>query len=145
MASRMISIIGKQTFSMQFNTGGPGLIILGARFFAVQDAVSGVLLVRVTSTSGMPAGSSFSVSMVNTLVLPDDPGTLFLLASGGTIAGVSIAATDSGFPRLYVAGFTSAANPPCGPSVGMGLGAMYGTAAGLGTITMAVDLLVRDA
>jgi hypothetical protein len=118
-------------------------VCLGNRFYDVRDAVSGVLIVRMSSTSGMPTGSTFTVAVSNQIVMPDDPATVYGLPSAGAIASVTIAATDTG-PRLYIAGFTVSSSPPCGPMVAFGLQAMYGSAAGTATITMACEFLVRD-
>jgi hypothetical protein len=145
MGSKLINIVGKQTFSMNFASGTVPVVILGGRFFNIQDAVSGVLLVRVESTATMPTGASFLISAGNTLCLPDDPATVYVPTSSGIFAQVTVAAADAGFPRLYTAGWTSASSPPAGPQCGFSLTASYGSAAGMGTIVMAVDLLIRDA
>ena len=143
MASRLISIIGKQTFSVNIASGTTPIVVLGGRFFEIADAVSGVLLVRVASISGMPAGSSFGVLASSVLALPDDPSNTY--GATNTFVQINVAAADTGFPRLYLAGFTSASNPPPSAQAAFSLGGNYGSAAGLATIVMAVDLLIRDA
>jgi hypothetical protein len=144
MAGRLITVVGKQQFQHNFGSTGNPVTILGNRFFDVRDAVSGVLLVRVASVSGIPTGGTFSVSLNNAMVMADDPATIYAITSGSSaIASVTISPSD-GFPRLYAAGFTTSSSPPCGPMVGFGLQPVYGSAAGTGTITMACELLVRD-
>lgn len=149
MAGRQISVMGKQTFSMNFASGNTPAVILGARAYTVTDTVSGVLMVRVTSTSGMPTGSSFLVVMTNTLIMPDDPTTLYTpygaSPSAVATAYVTVAATDGNFPRLYTAGFSPSSTNPIGAMVTFALLPVYGSATGQGTITLAVDVVMRDA
>jgi hypothetical protein len=143
MAGRLISVIGKNTFTPAFLAAGNANSQLGNRFYDVRDAVSGVLLVRVVSASA-PAGGSFQVGVANAMVMPDDPATIYGINSGTVaIANVTIATTDT-FPRLYAAGFTASTSPPCGPMVGFALTAVSGGNAGSGSIVLAVDLLIRD-
>jgi hypothetical protein len=145
MGSRLINIVGKQTFSMNFASGTSPIVIVGGRFFNIQDAVSGVLLVRVESTATMPTGANFVISAANVVSLPDDPANIYTVSGGGNFAQVSVAAADTGFPRLYLSSWTAASNPPAGLQCGISLYGSYGSAAGMGTIVMAVDLLIRDA
>ena len=47
-------------------------------------------------------------------------------------------------PRLYSAGWNAASTVPNGIMATFALLAVYGSAAGLGSITLAVDVVLRD-
>ena len=142
MAGQLIQIVGKQTYTLPFASGASASVILGARGYDTRDAVSGVLVVRVAGVSSIPTGGTFTVTVSNGAVMPDDPATIYASPSSA-IASVTIAGTDT-FPRLYLASFTASSSPPCGPMVGLGLQAIYGGTAGSGSITLGVELLIRD-
>jgi hypothetical protein len=96
----------------------------------------------------MPTGSSFTVAMINVLSLPDDPGNLYTAQTPGSnpppVASISVLSTDNPSARLYSAGFSPASTNPNGLQAMYVLYANYGSAAGQGTITMAVDVVLRD-
>jgi hypothetical protein len=142
MAGQLIQIVGKQTYTLPFASGAAASVILGARGYDTRDANSGVLVVRVAGVSSVPTGGTFTVALSNGVVMPDDPATIYSIPSS-SIASVTIAGTDT-FPRLYLASFTVSSSPPCGPMVNVALSNTYGSAGGAGSITLGVELLIRD-
>jgi hypothetical protein len=144
MAGTLISVISKTTYTMTFSSGASQVAALTPKPIDVRDAVSGVLVVRVSSVSAsFPAGGTFTVGVSNTVVMPDDPATIYQLP-GSPLMSVTINGTTDTFPRLYLASFTASSSPPCGPMVGVALFNTYGTGSGSGSITLGVELLIRD-
>jgi hypothetical protein len=147
MGARLISIVKKQLFSFDFQSSNANGIGLGG-VYDIRDACSGTLLVRVSNAPvpTFPGGlGSFSLQMANLLQLPDEPGVIYIPAGGGAIVTINIASTDSfTTPALYTASWTTASSPASAVQVGVAFSSVYAGGAGQGTITLAVDLLVRD-
>jgi hypothetical protein len=151
MAGTLISVVSKTTYTMTFSSGASQSIALSQKPIDVRDAVSGVLVVRVSSwspgTGSFPAGGTFTVGVSNAIIMPDDPSTIYSIPSSPLVTVTINPNTDGGTgipPRLYLASFTVSSSPPCGPMVGLGLWNTYGTGSGSGSITMGVELLIRD-
>jgi hypothetical protein len=145
MAGRLVSIVGKQTFTINYAASGSSpYVVLGPRFFDTRDATNGVLTARVFACSGIPASQSILIGLYNAMVMPDDPGVVYSVnAANPQVCACTINAADTGFPRLYIASFTPASTNPCGPMCVVSLTA-NGNATGQASITLGVDLLIRD-
>jgi hypothetical protein len=152
MGSRIFTVIGKQTMSLNLAaTGQASFVILGARSWNVADAVSGVMTVRVASTPTFPGGGSgsFTIAMLNSMSMPDDPGTLYNQGTptgpaASAVAAIVVPSTDGSFPRLYSAPFGPGTGIAICSQVSFVLSGNYVADAGLATITLAVDVLARD-
>ncbi len=148
MAGTLISVVSKTTYTMTFSSVANQIIALSPKPIDVRDAVSGVLVVRVASwSSGFPTGGTFTVGVSNAIIMPDDPATVYTIPTSPLTSVTINPGTDGGTgipPRLYLASFTTSSSPPCGPMVGVALFNTYGTGSGSGSITLGVELLIRD-
>jgi len=143
MAGTLISVVSKTAYSLTFASGSSQTVTLNPKPFDVRDAVSGVLVVRVAAATA-PAGGTYTVTVADAVIMPDDPATIYTIPSS-TVMSITINPNADGpFPRLYLASFTASSSPPCGPMLGVGMYNTYGSAAGSGSITMGVELLIRD-
>ena len=78
------------------------------------------------------------------MIMPDDPTTIYTPSqSVGWIASITVLAADTGFPRLYMTAFPMASGI-LAAMFACQMSAIYGALTGAGSITLGVDVVLRE-
>jgi hypothetical protein len=104
------------------------------------SVVSGVLLVRLHAKSFTGATAQAFVRVQNVSYSDDEPNVLFIDTGAANVAQATIANGDTA-PKLYTIAFTA----PIGNMVRVLLEHSQGTAAGVCTMSLSCELVLRDA
>jgi hypothetical protein len=140
MAGRIVQIVPKTRYIFNNNVSTTSTIVLGPRAVMTPDWVSGVLSVRVHSSTFASATATCNVNVFNAFITPEDPNTLFL--STATVASVTITNTT---PIGATAGsLLTGALSNIGGMLAVQLSCLQGVTLGTTTIEISVDLIGRD-
>ncbi len=144
---RVITALQRVTLSAYLNANGNSVTMpIGPRAIPLSDARSGVLSVRVSGGTGvtsLPAGTTATLYLVDSIITDDEPNQLYTTQppppTGASVASVQILDSDT-WPGLYTSRFTNGAAVMGTLMLVVKPGANAGTA----TLTLGVEIVVRD-
>jgi hypothetical protein len=141
MAGRVVQIVPKTKYTFNNAASTTSTIVLGPRAIMTPDWVSGVVSVRIHSSSFASASASVTVNVYNAYITPEDPNTLFLSTATVGTAGPITNVTPTG---ATAGSLLTGALSGIGGMLAVQLALSQGVTTGATTVEVSVDLIGRD-